>query len=121
MRPGCFLVLALCVVALAGCAGARNRVLAPPPAQGYGCFADATGEVRSEPRYYMCVFHMHESSPYWKQSAVSARVDGFIAGIEGGRCRVIEQWEATDAKKHYEHAPFLLVKYIRCTFDGSTP
>ena len=110
---------ALVLTLLSGCASVRDQLIAAPAASGHACFLADTGEVRAAPRRYLCVFDMTESSPYWAQSTIQLRISEFAAGFAGARCEQTAAWAAEDKKKNHEHAEYLEVRELMCTFDGS--
>ena len=81
---------------------------------GYSCFEEPSDALTGNEKYYLCVFELNRSSPFYDDALRIQKVNTFIDSLKGN-CKAIRTWEMIDAKDHVEHSTFLINYRVQCT------
>ncbi|QTL34929.1 hypothetical protein [Pseudoalteromonas viridis] len=81
---------------------------------GYACFEEPSDAMTGSEKYYLCVFELNRSSPFYDDALRSKKVNTFMSTLKGN-CKTIRTWEMIDAKGHVEHSMFFINYRVQCT------
>lgn len=111
MKISKLLVLSMLVLLMASCKSTDVNRLSFNV--GHSCFEEPSDELTGSAKYYLCVFELNRSSPFYDDFLRSEKVRAFIDSLKGN-CKTIRTWEMIDAKGHVEHSMFLINYRIQC-------
>jgi len=81
--------------------------------KGFACFEEPSDSGKQKQTYYLCVFELNRSSPFYDE-ANRVRILNSFLGPLGGECKVIREWEMIDANNHVEHSMVLINYRVHC-------
>lgn len=112
MKLSKLLILSTLVLFMTACK--TTTVNGPPLNVGHSCFEEPSDALMGKAKYYLCVFELNRSSPFYDEVLRLEKVRTFISSLKGN-CKTIRTWEMIDAKDHVDHSMYLINYRIQCT------